>query len=224
MANVGRPKMCGYDKTIKVTVNDEIAEMLDDTVKRTGKSKSEILREIIPIVSSKDFEGLITYANMEILQGYSDKCWEILHTQGCIFEVENLSDRMPAFLVTWGEPIVYVKYPTFKIQVFNRANHKKSVDQEALEDLLKNIVNRSKVYASKVDFLVEGERLERMEFPYVNEVMCLGVCLKDNIDCKDEIVAMLRSKGYDISVFPAYCIRGIGVELIEGGKYFKLRQ
>ena len=86
MGNSGRPKKEGLDRVIKVTVNDEVAEMLDNTVQETGKSKSDILRELIPIVSSKDYEGLIPNTSMEILQKYSEKCWEILHTPGCVFE------------------------------------------------------------------------------------------------------------------------------------------
>ena len=99
MGNSGRPKKEGLDRVIKVTVNDEVAEMLDNTVQETGKSKSDILRELIPIVSSKDYEGLIPNTSMEILQKYSEKCWEILHTPGCVFEVDKLSDNMPAFVL-----------------------------------------------------------------------------------------------------------------------------
>lgn len=224
MSTVGRPKMNGLDKVIKVTVNEEVADMLDNTVKETGKSKSEILRELIPIVSSKDFEGMIPSTNMEILQSYSDKCWDILHTPGCIFEVEDLSKRLPAFLATWGEQVVYVKYPTFKIQIFNGVNNKKSTDQNTLEKLLQNVENRSKVYATKADYLIVGGRMECMDFPYVNEVMCLEIGMKNNIDCKNKIVEILNDNGYDTSVFPAYCIRGIEVELMEDGKYFKVKQ
>ena len=43
MNNIGRPKKDGLDKVIKFTVNDEVAEMLDNTVQETGKSKSDIL-------------------------------------------------------------------------------------------------------------------------------------------------------------------------------------
>ena len=91
-------KMSKNDKVIKVTVNEETVEKLDTVVKVTGKTRSAILRELIPIVSSKDFEGMISNTRMEVLQDYSDQCWKMLHTQGCIFEVGDLSQRMPAFI------------------------------------------------------------------------------------------------------------------------------
>ena len=200
MGNSGRPKKEGLDRVIKVTVNDEVAEMLDNTVQETGKSKSDILRELIPIVSSKDYEGLIPNTSMEILQKYSEKCWEILHTPGCVFEVDKLSDNMPAFVVAGGRPIVYVKYPTFKIQVLDKENPLGSTSQQYIEELLKNVRNRSYVCATKADYLVVGGKLEKMEFPYVNEVMCLGVTLEDNAHWKNEIVDILNGSNYHASI------------------------
>lgn len=222
MNNIGRPKKEGLDKVIKFTVSEEEAEMFDNTIRGTGKSKSDILRELIPIVSSKDFEGLIPNTKMEILQSYSEKCWDILHTPGCVFEVNNLSDRMPAFIVTMGRPVVYVKYPTYKIQILYNYNPKKHIKQSEIEELLKNVKNRSFVYSTKADFLIIGGRLEEMPFPYVNEVMCLGVTLEDNTHCKNEIVDILNESNYHASIYPAYCIRGMAVELLEEDKYFKV--
>lgn len=224
MNNSGRPKKEGLDRIIKVTVSDEVAKMLDCTVQETGKSKSDILRELIPIVSSKDYEGLVPRTSLETLQKYSDKCWDILHTPGCIFETSDLANKMPAFVVTLGPPIVYVKYPTFKIQIFDGRNPQKSTSQTDLECLLQSVPNRSAVCAGRVDYMVIGGRWDEMEFPYVNEVMCLGVTLEENIRCKDMIVGILRENGYNASVSPSYCIRGNKVELLEKGKYFKVIQ
>lgn len=222
MNNGGRPKKEGLDKVIKVTVNDEVAAMLDNTVQETGKSKSDILRELIPIISSKDYEGLIPNTSMEILQKYSEKCWDILHTPGCIFEVNKLSDNMPAFVVTMGQPLVYVKYPTFKIQIFDNENPLGITSQKHIEKLLKDVYNRSYVCASKADYLIVGGRLEKMQFPYVNEVTCLEVTLTGNIICKDKIVEILKNNNYNVSVCHSYCIRGIEVELLEENKYFRV--
>ena len=222
MNNKGRHKKEGFDKVIKFTVIEEEADMFNNTIQGTGKSKSDILRELIPIVSSKDFEGLIPNTKMEILQSYSEKCWDILHTPGCVFEVHNLSDRMPAFIVTMGQPIVYVKYPTYKIQILYNKNPKKHIEQSEIEELLKNVKNRSLVYSTKADFLIIGGELKEMPFPYVNEVMCLGVTLAENTHCKNEIVEILDNSNYHVSVYPAYCIRGMAIELLEGDKYFKV--
>lgn len=118
MANSGRPKKDDCNNIIKVSVNDETASMLDTAASLTGKSKSDILRELIPLVSSRTFEDMISSTNMELLQQYSEDCWRTLHTEGCIFETAYFSDKMPAFISTM-EHLVYVKYPTFKIEILN---------------------------------------------------------------------------------------------------------
>ena len=222
MTTIGRPKKEGFDKIIKVTVNEQVAEMFDNTVKVTGKSKSDILRELIPIVSSKDFEDLIPNTRMEILQSYSEQCWDILHTPGCIFETENLSERMPAFITTIGQPAVYVKYPTYKIEIFDGKNPQGSTNQQEIESLLKEVENRSSVYATRADYLIIGKKITEMEFPFVNEVMCLEISLDKNISCKDKIVGILKKHDYSTSIYPAYCIRGEYIELLENKKYFRV--
>ena len=60
----GRNKKDDYNNTVKVTINDDMADMLYDTVKITGKSKCDIIRDLIPIASSKDFEKLVPWASI----------------------------------------------------------------------------------------------------------------------------------------------------------------
>lgn len=222
MNNIGRPKKEGLDKVIKFTVSEKEAELFDSTIKETGKSKSDILRELFPIVSSQDFEGLIPNTKMEILQSYSEKCWDILHTPNCIFEVNNLSDRMPAFLGTIQQPTVYVKYPTYKIQILCNGNPTEDTDEREIEELLEPVKNRSQIYSTRADFILVGGRLKEMSFPYVKEVMCLGVTLEDNKRCKNEIVERLKDSKYHASIYAAFCYREMKVELLEEGKYFKV--
>lgn len=218
----GRPKKDDIGNIIKVAVNDETAEALDKTAKEIGKSKSDLLREIIPIVSSKDFEGMITNTPLEQLEKYSNDCWNLIHTRGCLFEVDKLSERMPAYILTFGFPKVCVKYPTFRIQIFNGENPLDSTDQKKLQDLVSGISNISKVYATPADYLIVGDRAEELSFPFVNEIMCLDIKLEDCIRTKDKITALLKENGYNYSVYPAFCVRYDNVELVDDKKYFKV--
>ena len=142
---------------------------------------------------------------------------------GCIFETEKLSDLMPAFLVTTG-PSVYVKYPTYKIQKFNGKNPLKSTSDDKINDLLKDVGNRSHVYLTKAVYIIAGDKFEKMDFPFVSEVMCLEITLANTIRCKNKIVEILQSNNYNVSVYPAYCIRGMKVELLDDKKYFRVVQ
>ena len=225
MNNKGRPKKEGLDRTIKFTVSDEIAETLDNTVKETGKSKSDLLRELLPIISSKDYEGLIPNTSMEILQSYSEKCWNVLMTPGCIFEVAALSNNMPAFVITEEPPVVYVKYPTFKIEVFCSTDPLKCTSQKDIEHLLRRkVTNKFWISAAQANCFIENDKMEKLQVPFVNEITCLEITLKDNLNCKNKIVEILKQNNYITTVCHSYCIRGIRVELLEGKKYFRVLQ
>ncbi|MFR8904710.1 MAG: hypothetical protein ACLVHS_13025 [Blautia wexlerae] len=54
---------------------DNISQICDDL-----KTKSDIMRQLIPIVSCKEFEHMIPNIALEQLENYSKKLWEILHT------------------------------------------------------------------------------------------------------------------------------------------------
>lgn len=222
MRNIGRPKKEGIDNLLKVKVSDEAIKILENVGEKTKKTKSDLIRELIPIISSKDFEGAIPNTSMEVLQAVSEECWNVLHTENALFKVEGLSKKMPAFITTFGQPIIYVKYPTFKIQIFDGRDLQKFTDHNILDDLLKEVGNISNVYATKADYLIVGNRMQEKNFPFVAEVMCLEVTLEDNTRCKDKIVEILRNKGYNTTVYPSYCIRGAEIELLEEGQYFKV--
>lgn len=222
MNKVGRPKKESYENLIKVTVNNETAEEFEETAKKVGKSKSDLLREIIPTVSSKDFEGMISNTPLELLEKYSNDCWDLIHTDGCLFEVDKLSERMPAFITTFEPPRVYVKYPTYKIQIFDGEDVVKGTDQKKIQKLVSDICNISEVYATKADYLVVGNRFEKLSFPFVNEIMCLDIKLEDCKRAKDEVTTLLKANGYNYSVYPAFCIRYDNIELLDDKKYFRV--
>lgn len=210
------------DKIVKVKVNDEIASLIDERAKDIGKPKSVVLRDLIYIISSKNFEQLVPNTNLELLQAYSEKCWNILHTDGCIFEVEKLSDRMPAFISTCMPPMVYVKYPTFKIQIFDSENIQNKVDANTINALLGNIKNVSEAYFTPAEFLVKDGEIQKFEFPYITELTCLSVSLEENINNKNAIVQILQSSNYHTIVYPGYCYRAQKIELLEDKKYFRI--
>lgn len=103
MANSGRPKKDDCNNIIKVSVNDETASMLDTAASLTGKSKSDILRELIPLVSSRTFEDMISSTNMELLQQYSKtaggRC-----IQRAVFLKQRTFQTKASFHLNYGTP------------------------------------------------------------------------------------------------------------------------
>lgn len=117
-----------------------------------------------------------------------------------------------------------MKYPTYIIQIFDGKNPQASTSQPDIEELLKDVNNRSSAYATKADYVIIGNEIRKMDFSFVNEVMCLGTSLDKNLECKNSIVNILNAHGYHTSVYPAYCIRGDQIELLENCKYFRMLQ
>ena len=53
--------------------------------------------------------------------------------------------------------------------------------------------------------------------------MYLGIELTDKTETKDEVVGILKNTGYDVTVYLGYCIRPETIQLLEEGKYFKIK-
>ncbi|MBQ7066859.1 MAG: hypothetical protein IJN92_08540 [Lachnospiraceae bacterium] len=194
--------------------------MQKNTIKSNERNTNNIIKEHEAIISSEEFENLLHCNNqMEFLYNYSEKCWNLLHAENHIFEVEHFSDIMPALIMLYEKPMVYVKYPTYKVGIFDINN---SRSWKKIEELLSEIKNRSIVYMTQMDYIFAKNASEKMEYPYINEVMCLELSLKDNISCKNRIVETLKNNGYKVSVYPAYSIRGCQIEFLEENKYFRV--
>ena len=210
---------------VKTTLKEKEFKQLEVVAKEMGKTKSEILRELITTISSRDFERAVSNISLERLEQYSEECWQLLHTPGCVFELENLSKKMPAFVTTWEPEAVHVKYPTFTIQIFSKENMRERVSHEEIEKILQGIANISHVYAKPVDFIMTNNSVEKLDYRFIQEVMCLNIKLKDNIETKNEVVDILEKNGYAYTVSHAFCLRSDFVEIFEDKnekQYFKL--
>lgn len=213
------------EKMVKTTLKEKEFKQLEVVAKEMGKTKSEILRELITTISSRDFERAVSNISLERLEQYSEECWQLLHTPGCVFELENLSKKMPAFVTTWEPETVHVKYPTFTIQIFSKENMRERVSHEEIEKILQGIANISHVYAKPVDFIMTNNSVEKLDYRFIQEVMCLNIKLKDNIETKNEVVDILEKNGYAYTVSHAFCLRSDFVEIFEDKnekQYFKL--
>ena len=223
MKNSGRPRKDGFNTIIKFTVDDKSAENINNVSSLCGKSTSDVMRELLPIISSKDFEGMLPKISMRRLEYYSKSCWEILHMTGYAFEVAEFSKNMPAFITTWNPPMVHVKYPTYKIQIFHSQDHTKYTEFSHLDQILSKIPNISKVYKSPANYIANGTCIQKLEYPFVSEVTCLAIELSDNTKAKDDIIQCLTQNNYDCVVYPSYCIRSDYIEFIDDKKYFKIK-
>lgn len=221
---VGRPRRDDLTTQIKFNVDNETALAIKQLSENKSISQAEIMREIIPVISSKNFESLIPFIALENLQFISDQCWNMLHNKAAIFSVSDISANMPAFVTSWEPRQVHVKYPTYKIDIYNKTKPTESTSEIYLEKLLSDIPNRSMVYATPAEYLICGNKMEKLDFPFISEVTCLSVNLDENKNTASRIKEILNQHEYICSVYPAYCIRSANVEFLEEDKYFRVIQ
>lgn len=222
--NVGRPAQPDLKNIIKCKVDDLTSNTIKELSKSYSKSQSDILREIIPIVSSKDFEGLIPKIALEQLQKISEECWNQLHIPNSLFEVAKVSDNMPAFITSWEPPMIHVKYPTYKINICSKENLSSIDNQNKIDEILRSVSleKRSKVFSSPINYIVPYNGFPIIETSFIFEVMCLNNTLEDNIKTKDQIISLLEESEYAYSVCSAYCIHSERIVFLEENKYFKI--
>ena len=223
---VGRPRRENLTSTINFTVDPETAEAIRALASEKSISQSDIMRELTPVLSSKNYETLVPLLGLEHLQKISEKCWSDLHTQAAIFPVEEISNFMPAFVTTWEPPQVHVKYPTYKIDVYNNKNNAAKTSTTILNELAKDICNRSEFYNAYPDYIIKDikdNKMPNVNYNFISEVMCLSPDLNINQETKNNIVKILFEKGYEYSVYPAYCLRTTLIDLLDEGKYFRVK-
>lgn len=223
----GRPRKEELEYIVKFKIDDKDNTNITNLSNMLKKTKSDVMREILPVISSKEFENMIPSIALEQLQYYSEQCWKTLHFPGCIFETKEINKNMPAFVTTFAPYKVYVKYPTYKVQIINKRNETEntvSVTIQEIDNLLKNIKNISSAYASPTNYIVGQYNSKNISF--ITEVTCLSANLEDNIEAKNEIVKKLYENEYSYSVFPYYCIRSDDIVFISDNedekKYFKI--
>lgn len=207
----GVVKMNKKETVIKFTVDENTAHNLEEVSDFTKKTKARIMRDLIPIISSKNFEDSIPNVALERLEKLSQECWEKLHTPGIAFEVETLSQNMPAFITQiTTPPMVWVKYPTYKVSFLPKKNATTSVN---IDDILKTIPNISYPYATPT---FNGK------WNFIKEITCLAIELEDNYSAKEEVVQRLTEHNYEYIVLPSYLIRNEPIEFLEDERYFKV--
>ena len=223
----GRPRKEEFEYIMKFKIDEKNNTNITKLSNMLKKTKSDIMREILPVISSKEFENMIPSIALEQLQNYSEQCWKTLHFPGCIFETKEISKNMPAFVTTFAPYKVYVKYPTYKIQIINKKYSNENIVPatiQEIDNLLKDIKNISPACSSPANYIIG--QCDSKNISFITEVTCLSINLEDNVKNKNEIVKRLSENKYNYSVFPYYCIRSDDIIFISDDKdekqYFKI--
>jgi len=210
----GRPTTSIKDNMLKVRLDSDMLETLDKIAEEKKQNRSEIIRSIIPIISSNDFENMIAIDTLQRLEEYSIRCNEAFEQKNIKIKVDEVSLKFPAFVSTISEPpILYIKYPTYKIRILLL---KHNAIAEIIQPLLKDINGISKVYETQC-VLMKSESLQATQ-TFLPELMCLKHTLSENSLLKDVLCSILDDNDIQYEIWPAYYITGKIIKIINEDK------
>lgn len=220
-AQAGRPQKVRDPKQIRFNIDADMADSIKQMAKEEGMPQADIIRDAIKSVSSKEYDEMVPHVSLERLQRLSNECWKTLHTKGVLFEIDKLSQNMPAFVttVTTLNPQVQVKYPTFKLEIYKPDE---STDPNKLDEELQGIPGHSPVCIDMKDYIISNGKIRLAEKPFIMTVTCLAIGLDNNKKIADQLKERLTELGYSYNIYPSYCLRGADIELTDDKKYFKV--
>ena len=94
----GRPTDSVKDNLLKIRVENDTLEKIDNIAKVSKLTRSEIVREILPIISSKDFEDMISLGSLKRFEEYSSQCIEYFDKPRVRMRRAAVSVNFPAFV------------------------------------------------------------------------------------------------------------------------------
>ena len=216
----GRPRKEQYDKTLRVNITDKMNQDIAKMTLVTGKSRADIVREGISILSSCKFGEMLSEASMEWLQSCSEESWKLLHTEGCIFETDKFSNRMPGYICKRPDcNMVVLKYPTYAIRVMDLDGDEDF--RQNLSDRLRDIRNIG-ISPHMEECCRLSNSIGESKYELFFDIVCLEVDLNLNREIKDNILYTLQSD-YTVIARQTQCYRKARIEFIDKEqKYFKV--
>lgn len=207
----GRPTEFVKNSLLKVRVNNETLEIIDGIAKENKQSRSEVIRDVLPIISSKDFEQMISLSSLQRLEQYSLQCYEYFSKLDKKIKVAEVSTNFPAYVDTMNTPpTLFIKYPTFKVKILLQGEMNATKDK--IESILKDVDGKSIIYFAQC-FLMD-RNVGGYKQTFLPELMCLKTTLKENILLKDEICSLLSLNNVQSEVWPAYYVMGKDINIL----------
>ncbi|RGX02691.1 ribbon-helix-helix domain-containing protein [Paraclostridium sordellii] len=212
---VGRPTELKKDSLIKVRVDSETLKSIDKVLEDVNQNRSEVIREMLPIISSRDFENMISLSSLKRLEQYSIECNNFFDKEDLKIKLNHVSEKFPAFVSESPDPILYIKYPTYKVRILSL-----SISQDEISKVLGCIDGISSIYETRCA-LFDPSNPTDFNIKYLYEIMCLKDNLAENENIKDYVCSKLKDKNIKYEVWPGYYIKGKMIEItsIDGEKY-----
>lgn len=195
--------MNNKEKNIKVRIEETGYNTLNEIATNTDSTKSEVLRNSIPnIVTSKEFENLLTVHNLIYLEKKANECLDFF-VSGNYLPIEKVSERFPAFVT---ENILNIKYPTYKV------TFPFGTDEQNIDNILESLNLKKSDYFKYQDmiFLYNEKKSEKQLVYFLIGFM---KTLEDNKKLMQKIITEFDAHGTQCTIFPAYYLKTFKLKL-----------
>lgn len=219
----GRPSK-GNELSFKMQINNSLDLGLKSASTLTGKSRAEIVRGFIESIGSNDFNQLLSSTELEYLEAISIKAWNDLHVKGSYFSVDNISEQYPCYIIKGKIPLLCVKYPIYRLQIYVPANPGECISVDDINNLLGDLKDITEAYHYPAQYVVVDGDIREKSDPFIVEVSCLTYDLAKGEELKNIAKARLKEQGFEVIVYPGYCLRHCPIQLDESGRFFTIIQ
>ncbi|MDZ4496023.1 ribbon-helix-helix domain-containing protein [Bacillus cereus] len=207
------------EKTMKLRISEEELKILDGIAKKTNASKSAVIRNSIPdIVTSADFNNMLTIHNLQTLEIRAKECYEFFK-EGNYLPINKVKNRFPAFIYIEeknesNDYYLNIKYPTYKVVFPYTFSYEKIHETINLNFKLSDEL-KSKLLFVYVDNVVLDENNTTREVKDEKVVLCLKSTLQDNWNLAKELIEYFESKSINGTIYPAYYLKSYKLKVLD---------
>lgn len=208
------------DKNIKIRMNSTDLEKLEKKATETNSSKSKVIRNSIPtVVTSKEFDNLLTIHNLYYLEEKAKECIEYF-SENKILAIEEVSNEFPAYVEFPNDPdespvSLRVKYPTYKLSF--TPDYEFDI-QRLLEKLSEDGITEYQDFFRYRDTVILFNQ-EYQQPLLADFLLGLKPTLEENNILMQRIIGILDELGIGGTISPSYYIKPYEIEITEDKKY-----
>ena len=167
------------------------------------------------IISSTEYNELLSFNNMEKMEKYSSEAARYLKETNEIMLSSDIRNNLPWYVREIIEPYsIVLKYPTYRIEVVD------NISFDFLSDI-ENILNKFKYditwYEDNccINCLINGNDIIKVKSV---GIVCLCETLYKNTKMKDKIETIMKNKKYYVNIYPNFRYYSIPIEFLDKDK------
>ena len=201
------------NRIIQIRASESEVEALDSAAMQTEQTRSELLRDSIPRLSSKGFDTALAMERLPALEKMASNFLDEVES-GKIFQADEISDIAPAFIL--GNELC-VKMPSIKLRVLEL----EQTDTTTLDDRDSFYKNLEAKYPQSYLNYEAGMLWPRCsEIVFFPQYYLLCNNLASAKELGEKMSTELNTHGRKVEYWPTYLLRKIPIYFSSDYKFF----